>query len=59
MKKNIRLLRVASRMSQWELSKLSGIPQSKISLYENDLIDLSDEERKRLHEAIDLQNNRG
>jgi len=59
LKKNIRLLRVASRMSQWELSKLSGIPQSKISLYENDLIDLSDEERKRLHEAIDLQNNRG
>lgn len=45
-------IRFLKGISQWRLAYLSRVHQSRISLSENDLIDLTVDEKKRLAEAL-------
>jgi hypothetical protein len=49
---DLRTVRVLKKMSQWDLTKVSGVAQSRISLGERGLIRLSDVERKALEKAL-------
>jgi DNA-binding XRE family transcriptional regulator len=49
---NLRTLRIAPRMSQWELALQSGVKQSRISLIENFLVKASMREKIKLAEAL-------
>lgn len=49
---NLRTIRVLKRVSQWELSKQTEIPQSRISLIENNLVNPKTEERVAIAGAL-------
>lgn len=49
---SVRILRELQEMSQNELSKLTGIPQSTISAIENDRVNLGVERAKVLARAL-------
>ena len=49
----LREIRFFQRISQWELSKQTGIHQSRISLLERGLIKPNGQERKKLSEVLD------
>ena len=49
---NLRTIRVLKRVSQWELSKQTEIPQSRISLIENNLVEAKTKERAAIAEAL-------
>ncbi len=49
--RNIRILK-NPKISQWKLSLRSGVPQSKISLIENWLINPSQKEKENLASAL-------
>jgi len=49
---SFRMIRVLKRISQWELAKLTEIPQSRISLIENNLVNPKTEERVAIAEAL-------
>jgi transcriptional regulator with XRE-family HTH domain len=49
---SVRIIRELQEMSQSELAKLTGIPQSTISGIENDRINLGIERAKRLARAL-------
>lgn len=55
MVKTYRLKRLRMGLSQWKLAALTGIAQSRISLFENKLIKLKDEEMNKLREALGLR----
>jgi len=46
------MIRVLKRISQWELAKLTEIPQSRISLIENNLVNPKTEEREAIAGAL-------
>ena len=46
---SVRIIRELQEMSQNELAKITGIPQSTISAIENDRINLGVERAKQLH----------
>ena len=52
MKNKIREERFKLRMSQYVLTNLSGVSQSRISLIENELIKPSEAEKKKLAKAL-------
>lgn|GEM_PF-2983372 len=52
---DVRPLRLEMRVSQWRLSRATGIPQSKISLYERGDIDLDDSDVNTILEALGSQ----
>lgn len=57
MSKNINRLRARrflDGVSQHQLAHDSGVNQSRISLFENDLIDLSVREKEMIAKALDL-----
>lgn len=45
-------IRQSKSMSQWSLAQRSKVHQSRISLAENGLIELNEDERRRLAEAL-------
>ena len=49
---SFRTIRVLKRISQWELAKLTEIPQSRISLIENNLVSPKPEERGAIAVAL-------
>jgi transcriptional regulator with XRE-family HTH domain len=49
---DLRTIRVLKKMSQWDLTKVSGVAQSRISLDERGVIRLSEAERKALEKAL-------
>jgi transcriptional regulator with XRE-family HTH domain len=51
----IRIRRQAAELTQGELAKKAGINQSKLSLYENGLIDLTDAELQKVEKFLDAQ----
>jgi len=53
--KDTRLKRLKLRISQWELAKLTGISQSRISLFERDQIVLKDREIKKIPEVLNIR----
>ena len=52
MKNKIREERFKLRMSQYILTNLSDVSQSRISLIENELVEPSEAERKKLAKAL-------
>lgn len=50
---NIRIKRALQNISQWEVAKLTGLPQSRISLIENDLVIPKFKELKKLADVLD------
>ena len=51
---NIRTIRVLKRISQWEMARLTGIAQSKISLFENGYLNPKFEELKKIAMVLDV-----
>ncbi len=51
----IKLFRMSKGLSQWELSRGSGMSQGRYSMIERGLIDPTAEERARLAEAVGAQ----
>jgi DNA-binding XRE family transcriptional regulator len=49
---NLRTVRTLKRVSQWELSKQTSIPQSRISLIENNLVNAKTEEMVELAASL-------
>jgi len=49
---NLRIIRAKMRITQWQLRLMSGVNQTKISMAENDLIQLSLDEKKKLAKAL-------
>jgi transcriptional regulator with XRE-family HTH domain len=50
----LRVVRAEKRISQFRLRLETGIHQSKISLFENDLIAPTDDEKEKLAKALGL-----
>lgn len=50
--KKLKELRFENNISQWELAKISGIHQSKISLIENNLVKPTEKEIRTLEEIF-------
>ena len=55
MHNKIREERFKLRMSQYVLSNLSGVSQTRISLIENELSEPSEAERKKLAKALNIK----
>ena len=51
----LRELRVVKRITQFQLTLLTGIGQSKISMVENDLLSPTEDEKKRLAEVLGVK----
>jgi len=51
---DLREARFKSRMTQWGLALRTGVNQSKVSLIERGYVVPTDEERKRICEALNL-----
>ena len=52
MKNNLRVIRAEKRITQFQLRLMTGIHQSKLSMAENDLIELRPEEKNRIAKAL-------
>lgn len=50
-----RMRRLKMRMSQWRLAQLSGVPQSRISLFENGLVKLRDIDVARIRDVLGMR----
>ena len=55
MRNNLRVIRAKTRTTQWQLRLMTGINQSKISLAENDLIELKPDEKARIADAMKVE----
>lgn len=55
MKNNLRVIRAKKRVTQFQLRLMTGIHQSKISMAENDLVELAQEERKKIAKALGVK----
>lgn len=51
----LRVLRAEKRLTQFKLSILSGIIQSKLSYIENDLIQPNNEDKNKLAKALGVR----
>lgn len=51
----LRVLRKEKGLSEWKLAKISQVKQSRISLIENDLLLPTNLERKKLGEALGVE----
>ncbi|MGO8988751.1 MAG: helix-turn-helix domain-containing protein [bacterium] len=49
---SLKEIRKSHTMSQWYLARLSRVHQSRISLYENELTDLTQDEQDRIAKAL-------
>ena len=47
-------VRVKRRKTQWEISRLTGINQTKLSLIENGYVSPSDEEKQKIAKALEF-----
>lgn len=47
--------RVLKRISQYVLALHTGIPQSRISIIENELVEPKEEEKKKLSRALNVK----
>jgi DNA-binding XRE family transcriptional regulator len=54
MSNKLREVRVLRRISQYVLSNKTGIPQSRISLIENEIVASKDDEQKKLAKALGI-----
>ena len=54
---NIRIIRVLQRISQWELARITGVAQSKISLFENGYMHPKFEELQKIATALGVESN--
>ena len=52
MKNKLREIRARNRVTQFQLRVMTGIHQSKISMAENDYVQLRDEEKKKIAKAL-------
>jgi transcriptional regulator with XRE-family HTH domain len=52
MKNNLRVIRAEKRITQFQLRLMTGIHQSKLSMAENDLIELRPAEKAKLAKAL-------
>jgi len=52
---NIRIKRTIKRISQWDLAKKTGIPQSRISLIENCYVTPKKEELEKLAKCLEVE----
>lgn len=48
----LRVIRAEKRVTQFQLRLMTGIHQSKLSMAENDLIKLTEDEKKRLSKVL-------
>ena len=55
MANRLRVMRADKRITQFKLSLLTGILQSKLSLIENSLIEPRDNEKQRLAQALGVK----
>jgi len=49
---DLKILRMQKRMTQWGLCKLTGISQSKISLFENGYVEPTADEKTKIAKAL-------
>jgi len=54
MKNNLRVIRAKKRITQFQLRLMTGIHQSKLSMAENDLIELGPEKKTKLAKALGM-----
>lgn len=54
MREQLRIERLKRRMTQWELTKQTGIKPARISLFENGYIDLEDFEIDKIKQALGI-----
>ena len=57
MKNRLREIRFFRRMNQYQLALLARVHQSRISLAENELIELKPDERERISNALGTRAN--
>ena len=57
MKNRLRVIRAERRLSQWQLKLMSGVHQTKISMGENDLLEFTPEEKKKIAKALGVSIN--
>ena len=57
MNNRLRVIRAKNRVTQFQLRLMTGIYQSKLSMAENDLIDLTEGEKKKLAKALGVSVN--
>lgn len=50
--KQLKVIREARGVSQWELSSMTGIDRSRLSLIENGHVEPTDEQLSRIREAL-------
>lgn len=53
--KNIRLVRLLKNLSQWEIARLTGISQCRISLVERGYIALDETEVKKIAQVLRVE----
>ena len=58
MKNNLKVVRAEKRVTQFQLRLKTGVHQSKLSMAENDLIELTEGERKKIAEALGVSVNK-
>jgi transcriptional regulator with XRE-family HTH domain len=51
----LRIVRAEKKMTQFKLSVLTGIIQSRLSYIENSLIEPSEDEKKKIAEALGVR----
>lgn len=51
----LRACRFGKGISQWKLAKISGVLQSRISLFENILIQLRADEKEKIAKALGVE----
>lgn len=57
MRNNLRVIRAMNRMTQFHLRLMTGIHQSKLSMAENDLVQLAEQEKKKIAKALGVKAN--
>jgi transcriptional regulator with XRE-family HTH domain len=51
---DLRIARLSKKFSQWQISRFTGINQTKVSLIENGFVSPSREEKERIAKALAL-----
>lgn len=57
MKNNLRVIRAKNRITQFQLRLMTGVHQSKLSMAENDLIQLAEQEKAKIAKALGVSVN--
>lgn len=53
----LRVIRAEKRVTQFQLRLMTGIHQSRLSLAENDLVELTAEEKRKLSKVLGMPDN--